>query len=253
MKESPLYLLERFEAGVIHLDAQRHVVGMNDFARRVLPVDDMEPFDRYVLDFHPERSKPKVSFMLDQAAQCPVSNPPPMTMIINIPERVLLIKVSRMSDAQRRTSGYTLIFYDITDAVAEEVPASAAVPLATAALTVNPTEQRTRLSRIPTTVGQRIVLVDVADVLAIESEGHYTHVRTAGATSFCNLSISDLVARLDPERFLRVHRSHVVNLSHVQQLQRLEGRIHLGLSDGSKVPVSRGSSQFVLDKIGVRS
>ena len=71
---------------------------MNDFARRVLPVDEKQPFDRMVLSFHPERSQPKVEFLLDQAAQCPVANPPPMTMIINIPERVLLIKVARLSD-----------------------------------------------------------------------------------------------------------------------------------------------------------
>ena len=47
-----------------------------------------------VLSFHPERSQSKVKFLIDQA-ECPVSNPPPMTLIINIPERVLLIKVSR--------------------------------------------------------------------------------------------------------------------------------------------------------------
>ena len=36
---SPLYLLERFEPCIVHLDKQRHVIGMNDFARRVLPVE----------------------------------------------------------------------------------------------------------------------------------------------------------------------------------------------------------------------
>ena len=245
-RESPLYLLERFEAGVIQLDAQRRVVGMNDFARRVLPVDEMAPFDRYVLDFHPERSRPKVSFMLDQAAQCPVSNPPPMTMIINIPERVLLIKVSRLSDARQQTAGYTLVFYEITDAVAEEQPAL------DAAGTPAPPEQHRRLSRIPTTVQQRIVLVDVAEVMAVHSEGHYTHVRTAEATRFCNLSIGDLETRLDPERFVRAHRSHLVNLDHVRELRRTEGRLHLDLTDGSTVPVSRSSTQLVMDRIGIR-
>lgn len=254
LRESPLYMLERFEAGVIHLDAQRHVVGMNDFARRVLPVDDMAPFDRYVLDFHPDRSKPKVAFMLDQAAQCPVSNPPLMTMIINIPERVLLIKVSRLSDGQRRTSGYMLIFYDITEAVAEEgggLPAPRTGPAGEAAPEVGITQRR-RLSRIPTTVGQRIVLVDVDDVLAIESDGHYTQVRTQTGTSFCNLSITDLATRLDPERFMRVHRSHVVNITHVRQVLRSDGRLQLGLSDQSNIPVSRASVRFVLDKIGLK-
>ncbi len=35
---SPLYLLERFDVGIVRLDAERRVLDMNAFARRVLPV-----------------------------------------------------------------------------------------------------------------------------------------------------------------------------------------------------------------------
>ena len=85
-------------------------------------MDDKQPFEKMVLSFHPERSQPKVKFLLDQA-ECPVSNPPPMTMIINIPERVLLIKVAKLSDLRGDTASYTLIFYDITELVAGDEPA----------------------------------------------------------------------------------------------------------------------------------
>jgi len=119
-------MLERFDFGIVELDARRHVVAMNDFARRVLPVEQKQPFDRMVLSFHPERSQPKVEFMLDQASQCPVANPPPMTMIINIPERVLLIKVTRMSDGAAQPSGYVLVFYDITEVVSADDAGDAA-------------------------------------------------------------------------------------------------------------------------------
>ena len=51
-----LHLFEKFEAGVIHLDAKRNVLAMNDFARRVLPVDEKQPFNKLVTSFHPERS-----------------------------------------------------------------------------------------------------------------------------------------------------------------------------------------------------
>ena len=69
---SPLYLFEKFEVGVIHLDAKRTVLAMNDFARKVLPVGDKQPFDKLVTSFHPDRSKPKVDFLLDQASSCPM-------------------------------------------------------------------------------------------------------------------------------------------------------------------------------------
>ena len=123
--QSPLYLLERFDCGIVRLDSERRVLDMNAFARQTLPVDETQPFSRMVLDFHPERSKPKVEFLLDQAAECPVASPPPMTMIINILERVLLIKVSRMSDGAGATTGYTLVFYDITEFVAADMPPDA--------------------------------------------------------------------------------------------------------------------------------
>ncbi|ODU98072.1 MAG: hypothetical protein ABT20_18340 [Rubrivivax sp. SCN 70-15] len=238
---SPLYLLERFEAGIVNLDARRHVVAMNDFARRVLPVDEMLPFDRLVLSFHPERSQPKVEFLLDQAARCPVANPPPMTMIINIPERVLLIKVTRLTDAQQQAAGYTLVFYDITELVASPDNGSARP------------DARRRLLKIPTLSNQRIVLLDVAEILAIQSDGHYTHVRTAERTQSCNLNIGDLETRLDPERFMRVHRSHIVNLGAVSQILRDDGRLALQLGPTLQVPVSRTSAAEVLARLGVHA
>jgi LytTR family transcriptional regulator, CO-responsive transcriptional regulator RcoM len=244
---SPLYLLERFEVGVVHLDAERRVVGMNDFARRVLPVEEKQPFSKMVLDFHPERSQPKVSFLLDQAAVCPVVNPPPMTMIINIPERVLLIKVSRTSDALLAPTGYVLVFYDITEVVAADDAASRLVK----------PETRRQLRKVPTVVNQAVAFVEADDILRLYSDGHYTRVIVAndgGALNqFCNLSIGDLEGRLDPEHFLRVHRSHIVNLREVVQLQRDDGRLLLTLrGDEQPVPVSRSSAAMVLERLGMR-
>ena len=157
---------------------------MNSFARRVLPVEDKKPFEKMVLSFHPERSQAKVKFLLDQA-ECPVSNPPPMTMIINIPERVLLIKVTKMSDEHGDTVGYTLVFYDITDAVIRDEPG------------VQRPDAKRQLLKIPTVSGNRIVLVDAAVVRYVRAEGHYTWVHTAQGSSFCNLTIGDLESRLD--------------------------------------------------------
>lgn len=245
---SPLYLLERFDVGVIELDAERHVVAMNDFARRVLPMQEKQPFDRMVLSFHPERSQPKVDFLLAQAAasaQCPVSNPPPMTMIINIPERVLLIKVTRMGGADGATRGYVLVFYDITEVVAVG-------DAAMAGSTEAGTPPRRRLLKVPTSAGQRIVLVDADDIVHLQSEGHYTQVATAEGRRFCNLAISDLEGRLDPGLFMRVHRSHIVNLGCVVQLQRQGSRLMLELRGlAEPVPVSRSSSAEVLRRLGL--
>ncbi len=240
-----LYLFEKFEAGVIHLDAQRKVLAMNDFARRVLPVSEKQPFDKLVTSFHPPRSQPKVNFLLDEASGCPMANAVPMTMIINIPEQVLLIKVSRLGDQQGLTTGFVLVFYDVTQVVSQE-PAVAATSAATPATNM-------RLSRIPMVANQQVSFVDTADVLCLESQAHYTRVLTREGYHFCNLSIGDLALRLDPTQFLRVHRCFIVNLRAVQQLGREGSKTHLVLKGKNSpvVPVARGEVARLREALGL--
>jgi len=236
---SPLYLLERSDVGVVHLDRDLTVVAMNSFARRALPVEDRQPFEKMVLSFHPERSVAKVKFLLDQA-ECPVSNPPPMTMIINIPERVLLIKVTKLSDLRGDTAGYTLIFYDITELVSGEDPVA-----------LKPQAKR-QLQKIPTVSQNRIVLVDVGTVSHIRAEGHYTWISTAQGSSFSNLNISDLAERLDGASFLRIHRSYLANLDFAEQILRDEGKVSLKLrGENTALPVARTSVPRLLARLGI--
>ena len=228
---SPLYLFEKFEVGVIHLDAARTVLAMNDFARKVLPVGEKQPFDKLVTSFHPPRSKPKVDFLLDQASSCPVAAAVPMTMIINIPEQVLLIKVTRLGDHLGKTTGFVLVFYDVTQVVSQEAPAS------------EPPQTSVRLTRIPMVANHKVAFVDTAEVLSLESQAHYTRVLTRNGYHFCNLSIGDLETRLDPAQFMRVHRCFIVNLHAVAELGREGSKTHITLQGKNKepIPVSRST------------
>ncbi|MCZ8109078.1 MAG: LytTR family transcriptional regulator DNA-binding domain-containing protein, partial [Burkholderiales bacterium] len=237
---SPPHHRARSDVAIVQLDAARRVIGMNDFARRVLPVERMQPFDRMVLSFHPERSQPKGEFLLDRAGACPAANPLPMTMIINIPERVLLIKVSRMTDGAGDPVAYVLVFHDVTETVAvEPVPGA-------------PRDARRRLHKIPTAQGSQILFVDAEQVLRVHSDGHYTRVVTADGERFCNLGIGDLEARLDPERFFRVHRTHILNLDAVRELVRADGRLAVRLrGDATEIPVSRTAAAGLLERLGL--
>ncbi|CAN1563384.1 LytTR DNA-binding domain containing protein [Burkholderiaceae bacterium] len=236
-----LYVFEKFEAGVIHLDADRNVLAMNDYARRVLPVDEKQPFGKLVTSFHPERSKPKVKFLLDEASGCPMANAVPMTMIINIPEQVLLIKVSRLGNATGETTGFALVFYDVTQVVGQ-APKPSDTPA-----------KNMRLSRIPTVTNQQVSFVDIQDVLCLESQAHYTRVLTREGYHFCNLSISDLALRLDPEQFMRVHRCFIVNLQSVKTLTRESSKTQIVLNgkNTQPVPVSRGEVARLRQALGL--
>lgn len=240
-----LYLLERFDVGVVHLDMNLHVIGMNDYARRSLPVQEKLPFGKLVTDFHPESAKAKVKFLLGQA-ECPVNNAPPMAMMINIPDRMLLIKVSKIGDAQGATSGYTLVFYDITEVVSQEVDTGGT-------RSSRDSGEKRQLRKIPTIKQNRVLLVDVPSVSFIRSEGHYTWVHTGQGSQFCNLNMGDIESRLDPQMFLRVHRSYIVNLSHVDEIVRDDGRMTLRMMGPTPVdiPVSRASAPRLLEQLGL--
>ena len=240
-----LYLLERFDVGVVHLNMDLHVVGMNDYARRSLPVGEKLPFGKMVTDFHPEAAKAKVKFLLGQA-ECPVNNAPPMAMMINIPERMLLIKVSKIGDAQGATTGYTLVFYDITEVVSSEAEGGNVRD-------ARESGDKRQLRKIPTIKQNRVLLVDVPSVSFIRSEGHYTWVHTGQGSQFCNLNIGDLESRLDPQLFLRVHRSYIVNLSHVDEIVRDDGRMTLRMMGPTpvEIPVSRSSAPRLLEQLGL--
>jgi LytTR family transcriptional regulator, CO-responsive transcriptional regulator RcoM len=225
--------------GVVHLDRELTVVAMNGFARRALPIEEKQPFEKMVLSFHPERSVHKVKFLLDQA-ECPVSNPPPMTMIINIPERVLLIKVTKLSDLRGDTAGYTLIFYDITELVSSDE------------LAVQKPQVKRQLQKIPTVSQNRIVLVDVDTVSHIRAEGHYTWVSTPLGASFSNLNISDLAERLEGASFLRIHRSYLANLDFAEQILRDDGKVSLKLrGESAPLPVARANVAGLLARLGI--
>ena len=231
--------------GVVHLDMNLHVIGMNDYARRSLPVQEKLPFGKLVTDFHPESAKAKVKFLLGQA-ECPVNNAPPMAMMINIPDRMLLIKVSKIGDAQGATSGYTLVFYDITEVVSQEVDTGGT-------RSSRDSGEKRQLRKIPTIKQNRVLLVDVPSVSFIRSEGHYTWVHTGQGSQFCNLNMGDIESRLDPQMFLRVHRSYIVNLSHVDEIVRDDGRMTLRMMGPTPVdiPVSRASAPRLLEQLGL--
>ncbi len=98
------------------------------------------------------------------------------------------------------------------------------------------------------------LLVDPRDVVCIKAEAHYTTVYTAEDDYFCALALSILEERLDPNIFLRVHRSHIVNMRHAKSFERLNEQavIVLGENDNvRRIPVSRGKVRQLKLALGV--
>ena len=86
----------------------------------------------------------------------------------------------------------------------------------------------------------REFLVAAADIESLQAAGNYVNLRVRGREYPLRSTIAAIEARLDPARFQRVHRSHIVNLDHVAMIEPLEtGDARLHLKDGSTLPCSR--------------
>jgi len=94
--------------------------------------------------------------------------------------------------------------------------------------------------------------IAVDDVAAVHANAHYTHVFDGSAKLFCPLSIGDIESRLDPSRFMRVHRSHIVNLDRIAGLRRAgdNGVVELTGSGRYSVPVSRNRFNLLKSRLG---
>ena len=100
------------------------------------------------------------------------------------------------------------------------------------------------LQRVFARKGNRIVPLPIGQVTRIEACDDYTEVHCRGETFLLDLRLQELERRLDPDRFIRVHRSHVVNLDHVKQMKPYgDRRLEIHLTDGSTVIASRSGSQ----------
>ena len=100
------------------------------------------------------------------------------------------------------------------------------------------------ITRLFVRVGNAIVPVPLDRVSWLEADGDYVVAHADGTRHLLHLSLSSLIARLDPKRFAQVHRAHVVNLDHVRAFKRdTRGNLEAELNDGTRVPVSRARAQ----------
>ncbi len=83
-------------------------------------------------------------------------------------------------------------------------------------------------------------LVPARDIEWLEAAENYVNLHVRGRVYPLRSTMAAIQERLDPQRFVRVHRSYIVNLDHLDQIEPLEsGDARLSLKDGSRIPCSR--------------
>jgi hypothetical protein len=86
----------------------------------------------------------------------------------------------------------------------------------------------------------REFLVAAADIEWMQASGNYVNLRVRGHDYPLRSTMAAIEAQLDPARFARIHRSHIVNLDQVASIEPLDtGDARVHMKDGSVLPCSR--------------
>ena len=99
------------------------------------------------------------------------------------------------------------------------------------------------LERYLTRKGDDIAPVNVRDIIMIAGAQNYAEVTTLTDTHLVRASLGEFEQRLDPQRFIRVHRSRIINIDHLDFAEPAGGgRLMAHMTDGTAVPLSRTGS-----------
>jgi two-component system, LytTR family, response regulator len=97
----------------------------------------------------------------------------------------------------------------------------------------------------------RIRLVPVGEVEWIEAADNYVRVHAGTERHLVRETMAAMEARLDPARFARIHRSTIVNLARIRELQpTFNGEYAVLLQSGARLTLSRGYREVLRSRLG---
>ncbi len=107
------------------------------------------------------------------------------------------------------------------------------------------------LERFVIKAGGRITFLRTDEINWIEADDKYVHLHTSRARPMVRQTLSAMEAQLDPTKFRRVHRSAIVNVERITELQPLfSGEYSILLQDGTKLTLSRNYKNKLFELLG---
>ncbi len=104
------------------------------------------------------------------------------------------------------------------------------------------------LERLAVKSGGKIIFLRADEISWIAAEGNYARLHVGKKSYLMRETMTNLESKLDPERFLRIHRSTIVSIDAVAELEPLfQGDYVVVLRDGTRLTSSRGYRQNLQD------
>jgi two-component system LytT family response regulator len=96
------------------------------------------------------------------------------------------------------------------------------------------------VDRVVLKAGSDLHFIKMTDIIWVESQADFVKVHTTGAAQLVRETLQSLEQRMDPAKFLRIHRSSLINLEHVKKVTpALYGDYTVLMSDDTKLRLSR--------------
>jgi two-component system LytT family response regulator len=97
----------------------------------------------------------------------------------------------------------------------------------------------------------RIFFVKADEISWIEASGNYARLHVGAESHLLRETMNELETKLNPEKFLRIHRSHIVNMEHIKELQPwFQGEYVVILRDGTRLTLSRSYREKLNELLG---
>jgi two-component system LytT family response regulator len=105
-------------------------------------------------------------------------------------------------------------------------------------------DEQTYLKRMLIKESGKIIIINTTEIQWIEAVEDYVNIHTSKSTYLVLQSLSRLETKLDPKQFIRAHRSYIINLEAVGELEPWSnGRLKCRLKDGHDIILSRSGAR----------
>jgi two-component system LytT family response regulator len=92
----------------------------------------------------------------------------------------------------------------------------------------------------------KVFFIETDEIEYLESSGNYVKIHSNGKHQLVRDTLTNMLSNLDPEQFFRVHRSTVVNINKVKELQPwFHGDYLVVMKDGTKLNMSRNYKEIL--------
>jgi two-component system LytT family response regulator len=113
-------------------------------------------------------------------------------------------------------------------------------------------QQESYLTRLMIKASNRMVLLKVEDIDFIEADGNYAKLHVGRKAHLLREKMHDLEGRLDPAKFVRIHRSVIVNLDRIKEMQpHFNGDYIVVLVDGRQLRLSRTRREHLEARLNI--